>query len=221
MADPRQDVKRRASVPPPDGIECFLLLPTSRVWRSLRRYSKHDARCKGNGSFHNAHFKLGQVESLKDGTFAHDLMPCPPPADPRWPLKCDHCDYVFKRDDAYQVFEERVYVTAKGAEHSLRKPPVGAMWNADWLPESMQGDDGQAIMVQTPGGKWLIDGPASNCTKPDDRGKYPKHHRCWIRHGIPPKLTVDKQGVSCNAGAGSIQCGNYHGFLRHGFLTKG
>jgi hypothetical protein len=52
---------------------------------------------------------------------------------------------------------------------------------------------------------------ASNCTLPGDK----KHH-CWIRHGEVPNLTVDKAGVTCAAGAGSIQAGDYHGFLRNG-----
>lgn len=44
-------------------------------------------------------------------------------------------------------------------------------------------------------------------------------HKCWCRHGEAPNFTVDKNGVTCIAGAGSIQIGNYHGFLQNGFLT--
>lgn len=53
-----------------------------------------------------------------------------------------------------------------------------------------------------------------NCTMP-----YDYEHRCWVRHGEPPAITVDKQGHTCAAGAGSIQCGSYHGFLEDGALT--
>lgn len=74
--------------------------------------------------------------------------------------------------------------------------------------------DGPALWVQTPGGGWCIDSRASNCTMP-----YDYDHRCWVRHGEPPAITVDKAGVTCQAGAGSIQCGSYHGFLRDGALT--
>lgn len=49
---------------------------------------------------------------------------------------------------------------------------------------------------------------------PDDA-----EHRCWIRHGEPPLITVDKNGLTCAAGAGSIQCRDYHGFLRDGSFT--
>jgi hypothetical protein len=61
----------------------------------------------------------------------------------------------------------------------------------------------------------MIDSRASNCTLPNDR-----EHKCWIRHGTPPDLTVDKNGKTCAAGAGSIQLGNYHGFLRNGHLEE-
>lgn len=66
---------------------------------------------------------------------------------------------------------------------------------------------------------WYIDYKASNCTKKDD-----KVHRCWVRHGtFGEKLTVDKKGVTCGAGAGSIYMDGqkWHGYLRNGILVKG
>jgi hypothetical protein len=74
--------------------------------------------------------------------------------------------------------------------------------------------DGPALWVMTPGGSWCVDSRASNCTQPYDYA-----HRCWIRHGEPPSITVDKNGLTCQAGAGSIAVGSYHGFLRNGQLT--
>lgn len=59
-------------------------------------------------------------------------------------------------------------------------------------------------------------------TKPDSTYKRyvdARPHKCWVRHGEPPDLHVDKAGVTCNAGAGSILSGDYHGFLHNGFLT--
>lgn len=62
---------------------------------------------------------------------------------------------------------------------------------------------------------WELDSRASNCGSPGDR-----QHRCWVRHGEPPALTVDKAGATCPAGAGSIQSGRgWHGFLRAGKLV--
>lgn len=123
--------------------------------------------------------------------------------------------------------------TGEVKEHSHDFGP-GAMWYADWLvnepgtkfvrkddngndveiPQPWgNGPDGKVLMVLTPGGSWIIDSRASNCTMPTDN-----EHRCWIRTGIPPLISVHKNGLTCGAGAGSIQCGNYHGFLRSGFL---
>ena len=96
---------------------------------------------------------------------------------------------------------------------------TGAMWfEEQWLSEGKHrdwdNDDGQHLVVRTPGGLWDIDSRASNCGSPNDR-----LHRCWIRHGIAPDITVDKVGLTCSAGAGSIISGKYHGFLRAGEFT--
>jgi len=104
---------------------------------------------------------------------------------------------------------------------------IGAMYFADWfnLGDPPAGEVVRfgydwdnayeaPLHVITPGGEWNIDSRASNCTLKNDR-----LHRCWIRHGTPPNITVDKVGRTCAAGAGSIQCGKYHGFLRNGYLT--
>lgn len=70
------------------------------------------------------------------------------------------------------------------------------------------------LIVVLPGGHhWDIDSRASNCTLPED-----DDHKCWIRHGTPPEITVDKNGNTCSAGSGSIMMGGYHGFLRNGYL---
>lgn len=65
---------------------------------------------------------------------------------------------------------------------------------------------------------WYIDYRASNCTMPED-----KNHRCWVRHGtVGDRLTVDKEGLTCKAGAGSFFMGpndEWHGFLKNGKLT--
>lgn len=65
---------------------------------------------------------------------------------------------------------------------------------------------------------WYIDGRASNCTMKED-----KEHRCWVRHGtFGDRLTVDKNGKTCGAGAGSFFMGannEWHGFLRNGVMA--
>jgi hypothetical protein len=97
-----------------------------------------------------------------------------------------------------------------GEVMAFRDAPPGAMVQFDW-----------GLTVKLPNGRsWNIDGEASNCDRKGD-----KSHRCWCRHGTPPNLTVDKTpesgGSTCGAGGGSIQAGDYHGFLRNGVLTIG
>jgi hypothetical protein len=77
--------------------------------------------------------------------------------------------------------------------------------------------DGRHLIVVCPDGHhWNVDGRAGNCTMKDE-----KTHRCWIRHGDPTKpetLTVDQNGYTCKAGAGSILTSSWHGFLTQGEL---
>lgn len=91
--------------------------------------------------------------------------------------------------------------------------PAGAMWFADWY-KAPKGPDGHHLIVRTPGGDWHVDGRASNCTRPDDN-----EHRCWVRHGVPPNVTVDKNGNTCGCGCSIGQGDRYHGFLRDGYLV--
>lgn len=109
-----------------------------------------------------------------------------------------------------------------------RDLPIGALFALDrsdckdangWPPAGAC--DGLSIACKTLGGRtWYIDSRASNCTRKDDNG-----HRCWVRHGtVGGRLTVDKAGSTCAAGAGSFYMGpnnEWHGFLRDGKLTPG
>lgn len=114
-------------------------------------------------------------------------------------------------------------------DHSIVVPsselPTGALWVVRRKPGHPPheyppvGPDGLAIACRhVDGHSWHIDGRASNCTKPNDY-----EHRCWVRHGtVGEKLTVDKNGLTCAAGAGSFYMGEkneWHGFVRDGKLT--
>jgi hypothetical protein len=194
------------------SVKCFLLEDAGKLRRYLRRYH-HD--CSAPWS------PLGGMVLL-------DEVPYPPRTaitldepwglvsrdDPRWPRVCE-CGREFVDSDQWQIFPDSIYRRVDtGEEHSLRDAPPGAMWDAWWYGSS-KGADGRSMVVVCPGGhEWLIDGRASNCTMKDDW-----EHRCWVRHGEPPNLTVDKNGPTCAAGAGSIQTKNWHGFLRNGELS--
>lgn len=210
---------------------CYLLEHTDEVERKLRRYTaRHEGGWTCAEGWHEAStpvertVAVWRVDDDRRTYYANgDVDEFA--GDPRWPVECkEGCGYRFTDDDARQVFTELVYRVAAavpgaaldvGAETTLRDAPDGAMWWADWLGAAWAGFDGRALCVRLPGKHdWLVDSEASNCTRKGDRT-----HRCWIRHGEPPYVTVDKAGETCRAGAGSIMAGRYHGFLRNGVLT--
>lgn len=207
-------------------IRCFMLEPTGRVLVKLRRYSYSDKAeertcpLPGSGGFHNAATRIEDESAEYDpdhpGYINNGLKPAAPHDDPRWPTQCA-CGYAFREEDEWQRFVEMIYRRVDtGEELTLRDAPPGAMWEAWWLDEIYVPQGAHNLVVMTPGGQWTVDGQASNCTMPDDQRQ--EHHHCWVRHGVAPDITVGKDGQSCSAGAGSIQCRQYHGFLRNGYL---
>lgn len=203
-------------------IDCFLLEETERINHKLRRYAGHrkpDRTCSATGlGYHNAETFLGVVLAPRDAVERGQDVPDTSRDDPRWPTHCA-CGYAFQADDEWQDFTRRLYVRKDtGEEMTLRDSPAGAMWFADWLSDhkSYRGPDGRTLVVKLPHGhEWIVDGQASNCTMPNDH-----EHKCWVRHGEAPSITVDKNGHTCAAGAGSIATPNYHGFLRGGKLLE-
>ena len=191
-------------------VKCFMIEPTGRYNYYLRRYSKEHT-CK-DGWCHNAMTFLHEspVQKVIGDIHPHD--------DSHWPATCEKCCYQFQESDHWQLFHNELYKRGDNGEvleFDRRKIPPGAMWYADWMNDFHTGPDGRCLVVMTPGGEWIIDSRASNCTMPND-----KEHKCWIRHGTPPMVTVDKTGgKTCAAGAGSIIAGNYHGFLVNGEFT--
>ena len=128
-------------------------------------------------------------------------------------IKCFMVEY--DREKGYWINSTTREPVASPPDFML---PPGAMWYPrayKFTPDGRKKEIKEALTVMTPGGIWGIDGSASNCTRKDDL-----LHQCWVRHGEPPDVTVDKNGDTCAAGAGSIMCGNYHGFLRNGFLEE-
>lgn len=199
------------------GVRCFWLEPTPQVRVFLRRYST-GSKCPHTGlGIHDVRVPANVREDLVDDEgVVHGLPAEAFECDPRWPTTCS-CGYVFREDDVRQAFTSRLYRRADTGELlALANAPPGAMWDAEWWPD--KGPDGRCLMVRCPDGHdWMIDGPANNCTLPDDR-----EHRCWTRTGEPPRITVGKRAPgqrTCAAGAGSIATPGYHGFLRDGVFT--
>ncbi len=199
-------------------------------------------RCPLPGGYHDAQTPIGECGArVSTGREARDRLwqidaPDVPRDDPRWPSACG-CGYVFEPDDEWQVFMKPLYRRVDtGEETTLQDAGPGAMWDAWWMSDWYKGPDGHCLVVKCPNGReWMIDGRASNCDSPCAQCGQPYHvclgrapctgyqdarpHKCWIRHGTPPNLTVDKQGVTCGAGAGSIIAGDYHGCLVNGRFT--
>lgn len=138
------------------------------------------------------------------------------------PGVCHYCGKPFKTDKFNGSMVGFLWTNPVTGETKVSPEEFGpgAMFYIEYLKGYMSRtwdnwpEDTLPLQVVTPGGEWMIDARARNCTMPED-----KLHRCWCRHGEPPELTVDKNGLTCTAGAGSIQCGNYHGFLQNGYLT--
>jgi len=208
------------------AVPCFWLEPTGMSIRFLRVFASGQD-CDAGG-YCDARVIVGPVP--KDQAITRT----PAPGDDtgigaqQWPTACNRCGRAFhvKRSQRqiFHEYEMRVVRAMPGAARPVgatcwtgEGPAIaGAMWDAPWMGKSFEGPDGRHLIVMLPNGReWAVDGRANNCTMPDDT-----IHRCWIRHGEPPNLTVDKRGNTCSAGAGSIQAGDYHGFLRAGHLVE-
>lgn len=166
--------------------------------------------------YHNVSVDIGTFPSIKtEGGYLSSPTVEEYQNDPRWPTKAI-CGYEFTDDDYRQVNDEEIYTGPDGREYTLDNPVPGMIYESWWLAPDWAGEeDGKSYICITPDGWiWQIDGPCSNCTRPEEP------HHCWCRHGEAPNFTVDKVGNTCKAGAGSIQTPNWHGFLKNGILSE-
>lgn len=209
------------------GTKCFLVFETNQFCIYPRRYCpSSEAKCLGPMGYHNADGAvIAVVEGIRDedgywNSTTLERRHMLERSDARWPKKCDGCGYVFTDKDEWQMFDDHLFKDNAGNEYSFRALPPGAMYFTEYEPDARKGPDGRTLHVICPDGhNWSPDHPASNCTMPEDRGSYGHAHRCWVRHGVAPNITVDKDGKTCGAGGGSIQTAKYHGFLRNGEFT--
>jgi hypothetical protein len=214
-------------------LKTFMLEETDIVYVYLRRYVSSDTppHPDKGWSYHNAEILVGEEKAefeihednrsypyitRTDKAYLDKYKEQFPYSHDRWPIECDWCNYQFSEDDEWQIHTELMYRrTDTGKLIGIINPPEGAMYYAWWFKNNPRYAPTGPLYAVCPGGHpWNIDGRATNCGKPDD-----DVHRCWIRHGEPPNITVDKQGNTCQAGGGSIQAGDYHGFLRDGYFT--
>jgi hypothetical protein len=223
--DPQGSGRRQAMTYP--ATPTFWLEATDRCLFGLRRYSSpresYTYTCEAGWHEAKVITSEGQAFWHLDGDSGYRSLAAAPetPHDaPGWPAFCESgCGYEFTEDDHWQDTQDQLYRRLDtGQEMTLRVADPGASWDAWWMPDNWRGPDGIALMVRCPNGSdWHVDGQASNCTRKGEP------HACWVRHGDPRQanVTVDKNGDTCAAGAGSIVAGDYHGFLQAGILTAG
>jgi hypothetical protein len=216
------------------SVSCFVIEATNLIRVSLRR---HKTGCSKH-AYCNAQVLIGDVKFSAEMSLYRTSNGPIQLSDPRWPAVCEHCGKPFKDDDPKQYFTEHLYRrVGTGELYTLHTAPVGAMWYAESFNEwysNKKGPDGRSLVVRTPGGDWCPDDRASNCDSPcaNCRVPYKQHaaqgcgsycdsqpaHKCWVRHGEAPNVTVDKNGHTCGAGGGSYEANGWHGFLQNGQL---
>ncbi len=207
-------------------IKCFFLEETGKTRLTLRRYSSGNCPATG-GSYHNAEAPLFDAnerfefdDRLNWSVYHHDGPQSREEVSEqyadRWPAQCA-CGYAFTDSDPFQIFSRHLYRrTDTGEILTAKEAPAGAMCWAPWADAYFRPQLSHALVVILPGGReWMPDSRASNCTRRDD-----DRHHCWVMRGLVPDVTVDKNGDTCSAGAGSISVPGWHGFLRNGYLEE-
>ncbi len=186
-------------------IQCFWMTPVESAKQTLRRYHKHpdytEKTCPANRmGIHDTSIQIEDVDYPfgekrlfgEDGKISHD--------DPRWPAKCETCDYLFQPSDYWQHNITRYFTGAPdGKLYTTRDMPPGAMFDADWFPA--KGPDGMALAVVLP------PGGGDDIWMPDHG---PGGHPPWTRTGVAPNITCTP----------SILTPRYHGFLTNGWLEE-
>jgi hypothetical protein len=199
----------------PSKVTCFWLEPTLDAQVLYRRYVSSAGRSEECGVArvpYEGHapavwgYHTAQVAIERRPRGADDAGHPPTDAekaDPRWPTHCD-CGYAFAPEDNWQVNVHTLYSSPQKnlLLCTLHDAPAGAMWDAPWFHGHGGGHprnpDGLYLVVRTPAGDWLVDGPATNGPG-------------WTRTGTPPLVTANP----------SIGFGNpmhMHGWLRNGVL---
>lgn len=182
------------------GWKCYLISPSDFCRRSLRRHSPE--RCLVHEfRYHNARVIIdSKIPAALSEMVSRCYLPEEFRGDPRWPEACV-CGRPFIASDEWQVDVERLYAGFEdGRLRSLRDPdvPPGAIWDADWMPDTYRGPDGKAWCLRLPAGiDWIVHGPSADGRK-------------WNVIGIPPAISVSPS-IAAN--------GLYHGFVQGGLVT--
>jgi len=185
--------------------------------------------------YHDSKTFLRRVEGIAaEGTEPDSSDSVPAEA---WPTACAFCgeaapEHAVRHVSVSTVYrgtvdgEERVGLQGKpGSRFGLR--PGDAFWatwfhshgeevgcHAGWT--NCADERGHLHLVLPDGHHFDCSSRAKNCSRPKD-----KKHRCWSVEGTPEggDLSLGKGGDTCKAGAGSVDTGTWHGFVRDGLMT--
>lgn len=211
-----------------ETIRCFLVVPTGEGYESL--IITEDGQCIENFKYHRSEvvvrrFALGENDVYPEGWISDDERKVKAV---KYCTRCGNHNFSEAALNRIGGSKGRGWErldTGQRADN-LNDFGPGAMWFVSWYkndetglythPGFGKGFSESPLSVRTPGGDWLVDARCSNCSLPED-----DTHKCWPRTGIAPEITVDKNlGHTCNVGGGSVIQGDYHGFLRGGFLVR-
>jgi len=209
-----------------ETIRCFLVEPTGEGYESSIVIEA--GGCIGGFEYHRSERIQRRFQLLENGEYPQDWVKTSERTSTPYCTRCGEHDFSPEALKSVSGSKGRVWQRVDTGERcdNLNDFGPGAMWYSTWYIDEKTGHfhlghkGGWSVepplSVRTPGGDWLIDGRASNCTMPEDN-----EHRCWPRQGTAPRITVSKSfGNTCSAGGGSIISGDYHGFLRDGYLVK-
>lgn len=169
-------------------------------------------RCTDGGCCHYGKIEYGNTESKLEKSGVQES---------KWKeVVCNTCS--LKAPACSDCKSNNVTNTKRYNTDSGKPEPGDLFWDLSyhdyetgkcWLWDNCSGPHLMAVLPN--GHHWDIDSRASNCTMKED-----KMHRCWVRNNDLSNMHVDKNGLTCGAGAGSIVAGDYHGFLHNGNFTS-
>lgn len=181
-------------------------------------YWKTEGGCDGLSSlYHSAEVELARSDKLEDKDLGGPEESAPIDA---VPTTCDRCHAPRPDNETERKIFHRPLRTDPSGQVVLEPGPGDCYYISHAVTCcSWDNCDGRHLVVVCPDGcDWDTSSRANNCTKKDD-----KLHRCWVVHGDPSiggLPTIDKGGLTCAAGAGSILTSRYHGRLASGVLYK-
>ena len=193
-----------------------LLTPTDRVLRVVRRSEPAASGhwfCPLTGNAHVAETVVtSSVRTSSPVDLALDELPDAQPPDQ---CACGRSFGAAAVTEGFDAAEWRRSDT--GALVTLATAPLGAVWEVDWLPLDYHPPGDRYVWIRVPGSDWSPDAPAANCPLDDH---FQAEHHCWVRSGPPSRLTVGKDGATCDAGMGSIATPIWHGLVRDGWVIS-